>query len=113
MPLHTTYVSVLDLDVQPGDPGGTACVTLVSVPAHDGIQPGVATLVFTVKVDDPLADGVASITNAVVLDDGTPPDCVALPSQPGCVVVTTGNLKLIKTVASVIPTGPYSHVVSY
>jgi uncharacterized repeat protein (TIGR01451 family) len=114
VPLYTTYVSGTPTwTCTLGDPGGTPCTTLVNVPAHDGTQPGVATLLFTVKVVDPIPDGVTSIANAVALDDGTPPDCVALPSQPGCVVVTTGNLRLTKTVASVTPTGPSSYVVNY
>jgi uncharacterized repeat protein (TIGR01451 family) len=114
VPLYTTFVSGTSTwTCAVGSPGGTACDTLVNVPAHDGTQPGLVTLLFTVKVDDPLPDGVTSIANAVVLDDGTPPDCVALPSQPGCVVVTTGNLRLVKTVASVTATGPSSYVVSY
>ena len=114
VPLYTTYVSGTPTwTCTLGDPGGTPCTTLVNVPAHNGTQPGVATLVFTVKVVDPIPDGVTTIANAVVLDDGTPPDCIALPSQAGCVVVTTGNLKLVKTVSSVTPTGPSSYVVSY
>ncbi|MBL0165421.1 MAG: DUF11 domain-containing protein [Xanthomonadales bacterium] len=114
VPLYTTYVSGAPTwTCAVGSPGGSACTTLVDVPAHDGTQPGLVTLVFTVKVLDPLPVGVTSIANAVVLNDGTPPDCVALPSQPGCVVVTTGNLSLTKTVASVTATGPSSYVVSY
>ncbi|MEZ5462765.1 MAG: hypothetical protein R3F00_13365 [Dokdonella sp.] len=114
VPLHTTYVSGAPVwTCTLGDPGGTPCDTLVDVPAHDGSQPGLATLLFTVEVVDPIPAGVTTIANAVALNDGTPPDCVALPSQPGCVVVPTGSLSLDKTVASVTATGPSSYVVSY
>ncbi len=114
VPLHTTFVSGTPTWTCAVDsPGGTACTTLVNVPADDGTQPGVTTALFTVKVDDPLPVGVASIANAVALNDGTPPDCVALPSQPGCVVVSTGNVSLVKTVTAVTPTGPSSYWVSY
>ena len=114
VPLYTTYVSGAPTwTCNLGDAGGTPCTTLIDVPAHDGTQPGLVTLVFTVKVLDPLPVGVTSIANAVVLNDGTPPDCVALPTQAGCVVTTTGNVKLAKTVTSVTATGPSSYIVTY
>ena len=83
-------------------PAGTACDALVNVPAHNGVQPGVATLTFTVRVADPLPSGVTAIANAVALDDGTPPDCTVTPNHPACVVVPTVNLRLTKTVAYVV-----------
>jgi uncharacterized repeat protein (TIGR01451 family) len=114
VPLHTTFVSGAPTwTCAAGSPGGTACTTLVNVPAHDGTQPGVVTLIFTVKVDDPLPVGVVSIANAVAVNGGTPPDCASMPTDPACVVVPTVNLRLTKTVASMIATGPSTYRIAY
>jgi hypothetical protein len=94
-------------------PAATACDALVNVPAQVGANPGIATVTFTVKVDDPLPDHVTSILNAVAIDDGTPPDCANLPTAPGCAVVTTVNVRMTKTVAAVVATGAASYQVNY
>ncbi|TAH47634.1 MAG: DUF11 domain-containing protein, partial [Gammaproteobacteria bacterium] len=96
-----------------GSPAGTACDTIVDVPAQSGGTPGTISVDFMVLVDDPLAVGVTSIFNAVALNDETPPDCVALPGSPGCAVVPTANLRLTKVVDSVTPTGPGRYRVTY
>ncbi|MBN8728049.1 MAG: DUF11 domain-containing protein, partial [Xanthomonadales bacterium] len=114
VPEHTTFVSGSPAWSCPtGAPAGTACDALVNVPAHDGSAPGVATLTFTVRVDDPLPAGVTTIANAVAVNDGTPPDCGALPTSPACAVMPTVNLRMTKTVASVTTTGPSAFLVSY
>jgi uncharacterized repeat protein (TIGR01451 family) len=100
-------------DCLPGDPGGSACNTLVDVPAFAAGSPGLATLTFIVEVVAPLPDGVVAIANAVALDDGPPPDCAALPTQPQCVVVPSVNLSMVKSVVSVTPTGPNTSRVLY
>jgi hypothetical protein len=83
------------------------------VPAQVGGTTGIVTLIFTVKVDDPLPNGVTSIANAVALNDGTSPDCTALPNAPGCSVVPTANLRLSKVVDSLTPTGSGRYVATY
>ncbi|NCT68510.1 MAG: DUF11 domain-containing protein [Rhodanobacteraceae bacterium] len=114
VPPHTTFVSGAPAwTCAAGAPAGTACAALVDVPAHDGTQPGVATLTFTVRVDDPLPSGVTSIANAVALNDGPLPDCVALPTAPACAVVPTVNVRMTKTVDAVVTTGPAAFRVSY
>ncbi|WP_300616678.1 isopeptide-forming domain-containing fimbrial protein, partial [Dokdonella sp.] len=114
VPLHTTFVGPAGTwTCTAGAPAGTACNTLVNVPPHDGTQPGVVTLTFTVKVDDPLPAGVTSVANAVALNDGTPPDCAANPGNAACVVTPTVNLGFTKTVASVTTTGPGAFRVNY
>ena len=115
VPANTTYVagSPNIWTCANGAAAGTACDTLVDVPAQSGVNPGLVTVTFTVRVDDPLPSGVTSIRNAVVLNDGTPPDCVALPTAPGCAVVPTANMRLTKTVASLVPTGPATYTVTY
>ncbi|MBC6943053.1 MAG: DUF11 domain-containing protein, partial [Xanthomonadales bacterium] len=115
VPANTTYVAGLPniWTCADGAAAGTACDTLVDVPAQTGSTPGLVTVTFMVRVDDPLPGGVTSIRNAVVLNDGTPPDCAALPTAPGCAVVPTANLRLTKTVASVVPTGPATYNVNY
>ena len=97
----------------PDDPPGTHCETLVDVPAHDGSTPGIATLTFTVRVDDPLAAGVTSLYNAVALGSNTPPNCVSQPAHPQCAVTPTVNMSLTKNVVSVSPTGPNTWRVVY
>jgi uncharacterized repeat protein (TIGR01451 family) len=114
VPQHTTFVSgAPGWTCAAGSPAGTACNALVDVPAHDGTNPGLVTLTFTVQVDDPLPAGITSIANAVAVNDGNPPDCSALPNDPACVVLPTGNLRLTKTVASVTATGPATYRVNY
>jgi uncharacterized repeat protein (TIGR01451 family) len=114
VPANTSFVGGTPTwTCAPGAPGGTACDSIVDVPAFAGGSPGMATLTFIVAVDDPLADGVTNVANTVALDDGTPPDCAALPTQPQCVVVPTVNLSLVKSVVSVEPTGPNTSRVLY
>ncbi len=115
VPQHTRFVSGTPTwTCLPGDPAGTACDALIDVPAADGAgAPGVATLLFTVEVDDPLADDAQSIANAVAINDGTPPDCAALPGDPACVVLPTVNVDLTKSVVGLTPTGPSTYVVTY
>jgi uncharacterized repeat protein (TIGR01451 family) len=115
VPLHTTFVSGAPTwSCAVGSPGGTACESVINVPPADaGGVPGVATLIFTVAVVDPLPTGVQQIANAVAIDDGTPPDCVATPSHPQCVVTPTINLSLVKSVESVTATGPGTYWVAY
>src|SRR5690606_13094296 len=107
VPENTTFVSGTPTwTCAAGDPAGTHCETLVNVPAHDGTSPGVATLTFTVAVDDPLPAGVTSLYNAVALGTNTPPNCATQPAHPQCVVTPTVNLSLVKNVDLVAPTGP-------
>ncbi|MCK9539463.1 DUF7507 domain-containing protein, partial [Dokdonella sp.] len=114
VPQHTVFVTGTPAwSCAAGAPAGTACDALVNVPAHDGVDAGMASLTFTVRVDDPLPAGVTSILNAVTVDDGTPPDCVALPGDPACVVTPTVNLRLTKTVAGVVSTGPSTFRIDY
>jgi|GEM_PF-920871 len=115
VPANTTFVGpAATWSCAANAAAGTACDALLNVPASTGVNnPGVATVTFTVKVDDPLPDNVTSVLNAVALDDGTPPDCVALPTAPGCVVVPTANVRMTKTVASVLTTGAASYQVNY
>ncbi|MFZ1795373.1 MAG: hypothetical protein WAU14_01350, partial [Dokdonella sp.] len=114
VPANTTFVSGAPAwTCAPGAPAGTSCDALVDVPAQVGGTPGIVTLIFTVKVDDPLPNGVTSIANAVALNDGTSPDCTALPNAPGCSVVPTANLRLSKVVDSLTPTGSGRYVATY
>ena len=116
VPQNTTFVADAPniwVGCADGAAAGSACDTIVNVPAQSGVTPGTVSVTFKVRVDDPLAAGVTSIFNAVALNDGTPPDCVALPSSPGCAVVPTSNLRLTKVVDSVTPTGPGRYQVAY
>jgi uncharacterized repeat protein (TIGR01451 family) len=114
VPAHTSFVSGQGWSCAPGAAAGTACDALVTVPAATGPNaPGIATLTFTVMVDDPLPAGVVAIANAVALDDGTPPDCAATPGHPGCAVTPTVNVALAKSVVGLVPTGPATYVVTY
>ena len=114
VPEHTRFVSGSPAWSCPPDAAaGTACDALVDVPAHDGNAPGLVTLTFTVRVDDPLPDGVTHVANVVAVNDGTPPDCDALPTAPACAVMPTVNLRMTKTVASVATTGPSTFLVTY
>ncbi|HNV07334.1 MAG TPA: hypothetical protein PKO40_02430, partial [Dokdonella sp.] len=116
VPQNTTFVADspnIWVGCADGAAAGTACDTIVDVPAQSGGTPGTISVDFMVLVDDPLAVGVTSIFNAVALNDGTPPDCVALPTSPGCAVVPTANLRLTKVVDSVAPTGPGRYRVTY
>lgn len=116
VPQNTTFVADLPniwVGCADGAVAGTPCDTIVNVPAQSGGTPGSVSVTFKVRVDDPLAAGVTSIFNAVALNDGTPPDCVALPTSAGCAVVPTSNLRLTKVVDSVTPTGPGRYLVAY
>jgi uncharacterized repeat protein (TIGR01451 family) len=114
VPANTTFVGGTPTwTCAAGSPAATACDTLVDVPAEAGGSPGLATLTFIVKVDDPLPAGTTVIANAVALDDQPPPDCDAQPTQPQCVVVPTVNLSLVKSVVSVTPTGPNTWRIRY
>ena len=115
VPLHTTFVSgTPGWSCAAGSPAGTACDSVVNVPAADaGGSPGVTTLTFTVQVVDPLPAGVTQIANAVTIDDGTPPNCAVNPTHPACVITPTINLNLVKSVESVTATGPGTYWVAY
>ena len=115
VPDHTTFVGgVPGWTCAGGEPAGTACETLVDAPASTGPgNPGVVTATFIVLVDDPLPEGVTAITNAVVLNDGIPPNCVQEPANPACSVVPTVNMGLRKSVVGMVATGPGSWNVSY
>jgi hypothetical protein len=66
VPAHTTFVGPAGTwSCAANAPAATACDALVNVPAQVGATPGIATVTFTVKVDDPLPDHVTSILNAV------------------------------------------------
>ena len=115
VPLHTTFVSgTPGWDCVAGSAAGTACGSMINVPAADaGGTPGVATLTFTVAVVDPLPIGVQQIANAVAINDGTPPDCLANPTHVQCVVTPTINLGFVKSVESVTATGPGTYWIAY
>ncbi len=112
VPEHTVFVGGTPTwTCAPGDPAGTLCETLVDVPAHDGVTPGVATLTFTVRVEDPLPAGVTTIYNTTSLGSEPPPACP--PAGPQCVGTPTVNLSLSKAVDEVVPTGPNTWRVVY
>jgi len=114
VPQHTVFVSGSPTwSCAVGSPAGTACETLIDVPAFANGSPGVATATFTVRVVNPLPDSVQAITNVVVINDLVPVDCAANPSAPPCVVTPTLNLRFAKTVASLNATGPGSFNVRY
>ncbi len=114
VPNHTRFVGgVPTWSCAPGSPAGTACDNLVDVPAHDGSQPGLVSLTFIVRVDDPLAAGVSEIANGVAVNDGPPPDCASTPTLPACAVMPAVNLRFTKTVAAVTTTGPSTFRVDY
>ncbi len=74
VPADTTAAGGDDFDCMAGDPAATVCDTNapVTVPANDGVNPGMATLTFSVIVDDPLPQDVDMISNSVIVPDECP-----------------------------------------
>ncbi len=81
---HTSVVSATPA----GSPsGGSYIWSGLTVPAHDGTNPGELVLSITVEVDDPLPDGIVSLTNIAKETGAVDPDCpsdqcVTLPAAP-------------------------------
>uniref|UniRef100_UPI002379C1E1 DUF6923 family protein n=1 Tax=Chelativorans sp. YIM 93263 TaxID=2906648 RepID=UPI002379C1E1 len=61
----------------------------LDVPAHDGTNPGVRVVTVTVRVDDPIAEGVTQLTN-IAREPGETIDCQVTPTPPECVITQTG-----------------------
>ncbi len=74
VPDNTTAAGGDDFDCMAGDPAATVCDTnaAVTVPASDGVNPGMVTLSFSVIVDDPLPGGLMTISNSVTVLDECP-----------------------------------------
>lgn len=74
VPVNTTAVGGDDFDCLAADPAGTVCDTntAITVPASDGVNPGIVTLTFSVITDDPLPIGATTISNSVIVPDECP-----------------------------------------
>lgn len=74
VPDNTTAAGGDDFDCMAGDPAATVCDTnaAVTVPASDGVNPGMVTLGFSVIVDDPLPGGLMTISNSVTVPGECP-----------------------------------------
>ncbi len=74
VPANTTAAGGDDFDCLAGDPAATVCDTNgpVTVPANDGVNPGMTTLTFSVIVDDPLSGDIDMISNSVIVPDECP-----------------------------------------
>ena len=113
VPDHTTFVSGTPAwTCAAGAPALTACSAMVNVPAATSqTQPGMQTLTFVVKVDNPLPEGVTQIVNSVGYNNNPPPNCTV--TGPQCVITPTVNLSMTKTVVSVTDNGSGTYTVKY
>ncbi|MBV6413837.1 MAG: hypothetical protein OMOMHJEC_01656 [Xanthomonadales bacterium] len=114
VPANTTFVGGTPTwTCAAGAPAGTACNTTLTVPAPLAGNPGTASATFTVRVVDPIPEGVLSIANAVAINDLPPPNCSSLPTPPACVVTPTMNLRLSKSVVGLSTTGPNAFNIAF
>ncbi|WP_159586537.1 DUF6923 family protein [Chelativorans xinjiangense] len=86
-------LTVVDADGG-NDDGDLITWTGLTVPAHDGTNPGELALTVHLQVDDPISDGVTSVSN-VVYEPGEIVDCRVTPDQ--CVEVpAAGRIARLK-----------------
>lgn len=91
---NTTFVSA---DNGGSDGGTTIDWSGLNVPAHDGVNPGTLVLTATVRVNDPLPEGVVELTN-IAKEPGTPdPACPS--DQCATITAQDAGLELVKTSA--------------
>src|SRR5690606_10026448 len=81
---NTVFVSA---DNGGGHAAGLVTWAALTVPAHDGSNPGTLVLTVVVDVVDPLPVGVTRIANLAYQTGTTPPACP--PAGPQCVITPT------------------------